>query len=117
MMAGGSPITTETVLFVLAVLGAIAGLWWRVEAAIKTAKAEAMLRAESAAALASLAQQQLGEHKLHVAETYITKAGLREQTEQIMSGVAAVKASVDQLNQRMDQVIENRHPMPKRPAQ
>lgn len=113
-MSGGA-ITSEEVLFFLAVLGTVAGMWWRVEGAIKAAKAESMTRAEAAGALATLAQVQLAEHKLHVAENYITKSGLREQTEQIMGGMATIKSSVDQLNQRMDRVIENRHVPPVKP--
>ncbi|MER2534646.1 MAG: hypothetical protein ABTQ31_05725 [Rhizobiaceae bacterium] len=106
-------ITSEMVIFVIAIVSAIAGLWWRVEAAIGASKKDAILQAQAASALASLASTQLAEHKLHVAETYITKAGLRETTEQLMGAVAGVKASVDQMNQRMDRVIESQHVKPK----
>jgi hypothetical protein len=119
-------VTTEMVIFVLAIITAIAALWWRVEAAIAAAKAEALkatetakedalkavkdakLLADAAQALASFMGTQLAEHKLHVAETYITKAGLRETTEQIMGAIGEVKASMVGLNSRIDQIIVER---------
>lgn len=92
-------ITGEMVGLFVAVFGAIAGLWWRVEARIDSAKAKAQLVADDFA-----------RYQTHVAETYITKQGLRETTEQIMSGIGDLKATVDHLNSRIDQIIENRPP-------
>lgn len=46
-------------------------------------------------------------HKLHVAETYITKQGMRETTEQIMDAISGVKTAVDGLTLRVDRVVEN----------
>lgn len=97
----------ESVGFIIVVIIFLSGLWWRVESAISAAKSEALKKAEHAATVALFVQTQLAEHKLHVAETYITKAGLKETTEQIMGAVAAVKASVDNMNLRMDRVIEH----------
>lgn len=95
------------VAFLIIVIGAVAGIWWRIEGAISKAKGEALTQAQAAAALATLAQSQLAEHKLHVAETYVTKAGLRESTEQVIAAVHAVKADVHGLNERIDRIIEN----------
>jgi len=103
------------VAFLIVVIGAVAGIWWRIEGAISKAKLEALTQAQTAAALATLAQNQLSEHKLHVAETYITKAGLRETTEQVIAAVHAVKADVHGLNERIDMIIENHQPAPPRP--
>lgn len=101
---------TGNILFLIAVIGAVGGLWWRIEAAIKSAKTEAVTQAAAAAALASLAQSQLADYKTHVAEHYITKAGLRETTEQIITAVNSVKSDVHGLNERIDRIIENRPP-------
>lgn len=101
---------TTNVIFLITIIGAAGGLWWRIEAAIKTAKSEALTQASAASALASLTQSQLSEHKLHVAETYITKAGLRETTEQVIAAVNGVKADVHGLNERIDRIFENRQP-------
>ena len=94
-------------LFFLALLGAIAGLWWRVEAKVERAKTEASLLASAANALASLTRQELAEHRLHVAETYSTKAGIRETKEEIMEAIHGVKAAVDHMAVRVDRVVEN----------
>ena len=111
---------SANIVFLITVIGACGALWWRIEAAIKSAKNEAMTQAAAAAALATLAQSQLSAHKLHVAETYITKAGLRETTEQVLSAVAAVKADVHGLNERIDRIIEDHQaaatPRPRRSA-
>lgn len=106
---------SANVVFLLLVIGSVGGLWWRIEGAISKAKSEALTQASAASALASLAHSQLAEHKLHVAETYITKAGLRETTDQIISAVNAVKADVHGLNERIDRIIES-HQTPPRPV-
>ena len=98
---------SANVIFLITVIAAVAGIWWRIEGAISKAKVEALTQAQAAASLATLAQAQLSEHKLHVAETYITKAGLRETTEQVIAAVHAVKADVHGLNERIDRIIEN----------
>ncbi|MBW9089308.1 hypothetical protein JNB91_15845 [Rhizobium wenxiniae] len=40
--------------------------------------------------LPALARDELAAHKLHVAETYINKAGMRETAEQIMEAIHGV---------------------------
>jgi len=98
---------SSNIAFLIVVIGFVAGIWWRIEGAISKAKSDAVTQAQAAAALASLVQSQLAEHKLHVAETYVTKAGLRESTEQVIAAVHAVKADVHGLNERIDRIIEN----------
>lgn len=66
----------------------------------------AKLDAVTAAALAA-----------HVAETYVSKAGLREQTEQIRGALRGVSDSLAYLNSRIDSVIEGRpSARPRKPA-
>ncbi|MEQ1956026.1 hypothetical protein [Mesorhizobium sp. CN2-181] len=108
-------ITTEFATFVIFILGVVAGAWWRVEGAIKVAKDEAKKDAEAAATKAEAAvglhnmlSIQLAEHKLHVAETYITKAGLREFRDEVMTGVRELKGSVSTLHQRIDQILHEK---------
>ncbi|PBC02664.1 hypothetical protein [Mesorhizobium sp. WSM3860] len=104
----------SNIAFLLAVVSAVAGLWWRIEAAIKSARDEvkkdahdAHARADMAIASVSLLAEQLAAHKLHVAETYITKAGLREFRDEVMTGVRDLKGSVSTLHERMDRFIES----------
>ncbi|CDX55853.1 conserved hypothetical protein [Mesorhizobium plurifarium] len=103
----------SNVVFLITVIGAVGGLWWRIEAAIKSARDEvkkdardAHVRADTAMASISLLTEQLAAHKLHVAETYITKAGLREFRDEVMTGVRDLKGSVSTLHERMDRFIE-----------
>jgi hypothetical protein len=93
--------------FFTAVLGAL-GLWWKLEGRIKAAENAATLKAEAAVASAQILAAQLAEYKLHVSETYVTKSGLRETTEQIMAAIGDVKSSVNGLTTRLDRIIEER---------
>jgi hypothetical protein len=86
----------QMVYLVLAVAGAVGATYWRFSGAIADVRSE------------------LQDHKLHVAETYITKAGLRETTEQIISAVHGVKTDVHSLNERIDRIIEHQQ-IPARP--
>ncbi|TPL40715.1 hypothetical protein [Mesorhizobium sp. B2-4-6] len=103
----------SNIAFLITVIGFVAGIWWRIEGAIKAARdevkkdaASAHTRADAALAAISLVTDQLAAHRLHVAETYITKAGLREFRDEVMTGVRDLKGSVDTLHERMDRVIE-----------
>ncbi|UXT48819.1 hypothetical protein FY136_06010 [Agrobacterium tumefaciens] len=91
----------------ITVFGFIFGLWKYVDAKIGAAKAEAAGAAAAAQALASLAREELAAHRLHVAETYVSKSGLGEQTEQIMGAIGAVKDAVDKMTMRVDRIVEN----------
>ncbi|EYR81898.1 hypothetical protein [Shinella sp. DD12] len=93
--------------FFILVSGTLWGIWWRIEGKVDKAKAEVSTVASSASALASLARQELAEHRLHVAETYITKQGMRETTEQIMEAIHGVKTAVDHMTLRVDRIVEN----------
>lgn len=137
-MIGGDPITTQQVVFILFIAGALFAAWWRVERAITSSRNEmaadiatvksdmatavasvksdmasaiAAVKSESsqssnaAAALAALIQVQLAEHKLHCAETYITKQGMRETRDEIMSGIKGLGERQEAMNQRMDNIV------------
>lgn len=80
----------------LAVFAALSGVFWKMYDLIQKAGDKG-----------EQAQRDLAAHKLHVAESYITKAGMRETTEQIMEAISGVKAAVDGLTLRVDRVVEN----------
>lgn len=97
---------------VIALLGSLAGLaiaaltiWRFVEARISAAAKDALEKANHSAALATLTQTMLAEHKLHVAETYVTKSGLREFRDEVMGGIKELKGSVSKIDERIDQMI------------
>lgn len=47
----------------------------------------------------------LAAYKLHVVENFVSKAGHRESTAQLMDALSGVKSSVDGANQRIDQLL------------
>lgn len=86
----------QMVYLVLAIAGAVGAAYWRFSTVIADVREE------------------LADHRLHVAETYITKAGLRETTDQIISAVNGVKTDVHSLNERIDRIIEHQQPARRR---
>ncbi|MGN6147083.1 MAG: hypothetical protein ACTHPD_00940 [Rhizomicrobium sp.] len=52
-------------------------------------------------------QQDLSDHKLEVAEKYVTKDGMREQTSQIMGAIGEIKRAIDGTNTRIDMILQN----------
>jgi hypothetical protein len=55
-------------------------------------------------ALASLTRQELAAHKLRLAETYITNAGMRDVMDEILGAVSGVKNDFGRLNERIDRM-------------
>jgi hypothetical protein len=100
-------ITAELVGFILTVCGAGGALWFRIESAIKAARADAMLAAATATAKADVLATALAEFRVHVAETYVSKQGLREQVGQVMDLLRDVQSDVGLINERIDRVIES----------
>ncbi len=88
-------ITTELVLFILTFMGAVSGVWWRVEGKVKNAEDKA-----------DRVSAELSAHRIHTAETYVTKAGLSEQTSQIMKALDSVGAKIDRTNERLDNLMQ-----------
>lgn len=95
------------VAFFATMSGILWGVWWRIAGQMKEGDSAASAKAEAAAALATMVQANLAEHRLHVAETYVSKAGHRESTEQVMDAIHAVKTAIDGTNQRIDRMWES----------
>lgn len=87
------------VLFGLAVFGAITGAFWRMWGLIK----EEGKKGDKALV-------DLAEFKLRVAETYVTRAGMQEQTSQIMKAIESVAYRIDGLTERIDNIMASRTP-------
>lgn len=73
---------------------------------IGDAKKEAALKAEAAIALVGVTRDELAAHRLEVAQTYVTKAGMSEQTQQIMKAIDGVAGKIDHLNGRIDGLMK-----------
>jgi len=64
-------------------------------------------RADAANALAILTQNMLSEYKTHVAEHYVTKQGMSEQTDRLMKAVNDVASRIDAIGSRIDHFYAN----------
>lgn len=95
-------ITGELVTLFILVGGFVLGIWWRVEGKI-----------EAAAQRARDAASDLEKYKTFTAERYVSKSGLREFRDEVMSGVREIKESVTHLNSRIDRVIEEKDHKPR----
>lgn len=94
--------------FIIMIIGFLFGIWKYVDSKINSAKAEASVRADTAATLASLGRQELSDYKLHVAETYASKAGMHEQTSQIMRAIESLGGRLDGITERIDNFMQPR---------
>ena len=92
--------------FGMTVFGFMFALWRYIEGKILAVRTEAGAAAAASTALATLAREELAAQKLHVAEHYVSKAGLKETTEQIMEAISGVKAAVDNMTMRVDRIVE-----------
>ena len=68
---------------------------------------EADARLDTLHALHSLTQAQLAEYKTHVAEHYVTKQGMNEQTDRLMRAVSDVGSRVESIGARIDAFYSN----------
>ncbi|KRA58155.1 hypothetical protein [Rhizobium sp. Root651] len=102
----GAEIMAVVGFFVM-LFGFIFGLWKYIDAKISAAKTEASSAASAAGAMASLAREELAQHKTHVAETYATKAGMHEQTTQLLRAIEGVGNRIESINERLDRAFEN----------
>ncbi|MDR7147134.1 hypothetical protein [Rhizobium sp. BE258] len=86
---------------IVALLGFVLGIWWKVEGKIDKADS----RAEDV-------ERELAAHKLHVAETYTTKSGMKEIKDEILGAVSGIRDDVRHLATRIDGMHEAQKPRP-----
>ncbi len=91
------PEIMAVVGFIVMLFGAVSGVWWRIEGKVRSAEDKATKVAEDLAA-----------HRLHTSEVYATKAGMQEQTAQIMRAIEGVGNRIDGVHERLDRVFEQR---------
>ncbi len=114
-------ITSKLVGFMLTIAIAVGGVWLRIEMMVKASRSDAIAAADKAhlAALAAttkveIVQAALTELRVHIAKTYVSKSGLREQIGQVRDLVRDVQTDVGSINERLDRVIEGRPHPPRR---
>jgi major membrane immunogen (membrane-anchored lipoprotein) len=107
-MTADPPITLVLVSIVAACLTAAFTVWFVIDGKIEKATRAARDKADAVAS-------DFAKYQTHVAETYVSKQGLREVRDEIMSGVREIKESVAHLNERIDGVIGSTAPRPRAP--
>lgn len=70
-------------------------------------QSDAEKRIDGVHALVVLNQNQLAEYKTHVAEHYVTKQGMNEQTDRLMKAVNDVGSRVESIGARIDNFYAN----------
>ncbi|KSV79554.1 hypothetical protein N185_00040 [Sinorhizobium sp. GW3] len=93
-------MTGAEIMAVVGFMVMLAGAGWRVWARVESKVKVAEDKADKVATDLAL-------HRLHTAETYITKQGMREATESIMEAISGVKTAVDHMTLRVDRIVEN----------
>ncbi|MGX5719454.1 hypothetical protein [Shinella zoogloeoides] len=83
--------------FFLTVFGSAFVVWKYLDGKLTTARKET-----------GAVERDLAAHRIHVAETYVTKAGMSEQTAQIMKALDSVGAKIDRTNERLDSLMQPR---------
>lgn len=93
------PVTYEMAFALIGafalIMGAIAGLWWRIETRIASGASSANAAASLASAQGLLAQQQLADFKVLVAENYIRRHDLREMRDEIIDRLDRMEGRLD----------------------
>lgn len=101
-MAEPLPITFQMVATAVPIVVLILTIWWKVEGRIDNAKARAQTVADEFAI-----------YRTHVAETYVSKSGLREVRDEIMGALDKVGGNLDRINDRIDRVADKPAPVPR----
>ena len=81
-------------------------IWWKIDGRVKDSEKATGSRIAAAEAKADKAVTDLAAHKLHAAETFATKAGMQEQTAQLLRAIEGVGNRIDGLHERLDRAFE-----------
>lgn len=90
--------------FMLMLAGAGWRVWARVEAKVKVAEDKAEKVQERSDKVAA----DLAAFRIHSAETFATKAGLQEQTAQLLRAIEGIGNRIDGVHERLDRAFEQR---------
>lgn len=98
MNPGDTPITVWLVSVIVACVTAAGVVWTMVGSMIDKAAKPGKDKADSV-------ERDLAALRTHIAENYVSKVGLKEFRDEIMSGVRDIKDGMNHLNERIDGVI------------
>lgn len=104
-MTGDAPVTLWLVGTVVACMTVAFTVWFMIDGKIQRAAAAAQAKADALAV-------DFAAYKTHVAESYVSKQGLREFRDEVMSGFRDIKEGITHLNERIDGVIGAQQALP-----
>lgn len=104
-MTGGEVLAVAG--FIVALIGALGTIWWRLYNMIDGARKDAALKSEAAGALANTASARVDALRIHVAERYVSKEGHRESTEQIMGAIGDMRGDLGAIRDRLDRAFDS----------
>lgn len=94
--------------FIVTVLMAAFGIWKYIDTKLSQQRYEYTGKIDASLGIANLARSEVAAARLEVAEKYVTKQGMQEQTQAIMHALEGVAKRIDGLNERLDRVFEAR---------
>ncbi|MNL34932.1 hypothetical protein D3C87_1569300 [compost metagenome] len=86
----------------------LAGAGWRVWARVESKVKVAEDKAEKVQERSDKVAADLAAYKTHAAETFATKAGLQEQTAQLLRAIEGIGNRIDGVHERLDRAFEQR---------
>ena len=90
-MSTGTPITNDIVFLVIGVLGAVGGLWWRIEARLSAQDRER-----------ETLKQDLAEYKLYVERNHVSATVLRETEKRLIDAIEKLATRLEAIADRFD---------------
>lgn len=87
----GTPITNDIVFLVMGVLGAVGGLWWRIEARLSSQDRER-----------ETLKQDLSEYKLYVERNHVSATVLRETEKRLIDAIEKLATRLEAIAERFD---------------
>ena len=93
------PITGEIIFLFLAVMGAIAGLWWRIEGRLS-----AQDRARE------YLQKELADYKLYVSQNHVSAAALMQTENRVMNALAKMESQLEEAVRQLNALSRTPRP-------
>ena len=85
------PLTGDLVMLLLAVLGGVGGLWWRIEGKFAAAEMER-----------SRLARDLSDYKLFVAQNHVSATALREAETRLITAIEKLADRLDAITEKLD---------------
>lgn len=90
-MDGATPITGDIVFLIIGVLGAVGGLWWRIEARLSAQDRER-----------EQLKQDLSEYKLYVERNHVSAQVLKDTERRLIDAIEKLASRLEAIADRFD---------------